>query len=613
MSDLPKFKKTFLFSDIEGSTRLAQKLGESYAIVLDRYRAIIHSAIAGYQGKVIDTAGDGFFAVFDEAASAIQFAVAAQRAFTAESWARGIKLKVRMGIHSGEAIATPTGYIGLEVHRASRVCNSAHGGQVLLSAATAQKVQKHLPRGVDIRELGEFMLKDFDIAETLYQLIIPGAPSEFPPPRTSLLTHTIAVLPFRNLSGDPEQDYFCEGMSEEIIIALGKIPDLQVVARSASFAFNGKSLDLHEIGQQLQATAILEGAVRKHGRQLRVTAELVDVETNINLWSGRFDRQVEDVFSVQDEIAQNIASALRVKLVSRQTRGIQNVQTNNIDAYDYYLRGRRFHAQFSRQGVEFAKQMFEKAIEEDNSYALAYCGLADCYAYLFMYVHSSGANLQAAQQLSLRAIELDPLLAEAHVSRGVALSLEGHFQESETAFERAIALDPQLFDAWYWYARVTFIQGKLEKAAHLFENANLVQPEDYQSALLAGQVYADLGLEARSHEARERGVSIAEHHLELNPGDTRALYLGANGLVALGQVEKGLSWLQRALALDPDDSMLLYNATCIYALTGQKENALDTLWRAIANGLTQRGWLENDSNLDSLRDEPRFKQLLDSI
>ncbi len=610
MSELPKKSRTFFFSDMEGSTRLAQKLGEAYAGILNHYHLTIRMALVRFHGREIDTAGDGFFAAFEDAGDAVAAAVMAQQAFLNESWAQRIELRVRIGLHTGEAIATPHGFIGLEVHRAARVCSAAHGGQVLLSEATRSEIGDRLPEGVGITELGTFMLKDFESTERLFQLLIPGTPDNFPPPRTSIPTHTIAVMPFRNPGNDPEQEYFCDGMAEEIIIALGKVPGLQVVARSSSFALKGEDLDPRETGRRLGATTLLEGTVRKVGHRLRINAELVDVTTGYNLWSGRFDRQIEDIFSVQDEIARNITTALRVKLTPKQVRSIQYVQTANVDAYDFYLRGRRLYNQFSQQSVVEAKEMFDKAIAEDANYALAYCGLAECYAYLYMYEETSTANLEAARQASLRAIALDPLLAEAYVARGLVLSLNSRYAESEAAFEQAIALDPQLFEAWYWYGRTTFVQGKLDKAVRLFETAHEMRPQDYQSILLAGQVYADLGLEDRARLARQQGVATAEKQLELDPADTRALYLGANGLVALGEKKKGLEWLSRALRLEPDDAMLLYNAGCIFALAGMESEALDSLERSVAAGLSQRGWLENDSNLDTLRQEPRFQRIL---
>ncbi len=610
MNNLPKHYRTFFFSDIEGSTKLIKRLGGDYAALLGRYHRAIRQALEQFDGEEVDTAGDGFFATFERPGEAVRTAAQVQRAFHSEYWAKEVNLRVRIGLHSGEAIATPDGYTGLDVHRAARVCSAAHGGQVLLSETTRALLGDDLPAGASIRELGSFLLKDFERSEKLFQLVIKGIPGSFPPPRTSIPTHTVAVLPFTNLSGDPAQEYFCEGIAQELIIALGKLPGLNVVSRSASFALEGEELEVREIAERLQATAILEGSVRKRDGQLRILVELVNAETGINLWSGRFDRPLKDVFSIEDEIAEQVARALRVKLVHPHEGAIQQMHSSNVTAYDYYLRGRRFYYQFSHKSVEFAIQMYRKAIEEDEDYALAYAGLADALAYRYLYVESSEENLQAAGTASRRAIELDPLLAEAYASRGLVLALQKRHPESEAMFERAIELDPQLFEAWYQYGRTTFVQGKLAKAAHLFETANEVRPEDYQSILLAGQIYHDMGLKKEALEARRRGVAIAEKHLQLNPGDTRALYMGANGLVNIGETTKGLDWLSRALTIEPADPMLLYNAGCIYALVGMTDTALDCLERSVAAGLTERGWFENDSNLDKVRPHPRFQALL---
>jgi adenylate cyclase len=605
---------TFLFSDIEGSTALLTRLGNRYARVLENYQKTIRGALAVFAGEEVDTAGDGFFAVFEDAGKAVATVVQCQRAFGTEPWATEVGLRVRMGLHTGEAIATPSGFIGIDIHRASRICSAAHGGQVLLSASTTRAAGKQLPEGVTIRLLGNFMLKDFTHPEELSQLIIPGTPSEFPLPRTEFPVPTLAVLPFVDRNVDSTQEHLCDGMAEEIIIALGKIPGLRVVARSSSFALKDQNLNIKEIGNRLNARYILEGSLRKNNGRIRVTAELVDTVTGYNLWSSGFDRKLEDIFTVQDDIADKVASTLRTKLVYKQVRAIKSVQTSNVRAYDFYLQGRRyFYDQFSPKGIEKAIQFFERAIDIDPEYALAYCGLANCYAYQYMYVDNKPEKMRRAQRASQRAIQLDPLLAEAFVAHGLTLSLDNRFPESEDAFDRAIDLDPQLFEARYLYGRVCFVQGKFEKAALLFEEANRLRPEDYQSALLAGQAYDDLGLPEKAVAARRRGIRSAAEQLKLNPGDVRALYLGANGLVALGEKEKGREWLERALELDPEDSMLQYNAGCIYSLLGMREEALECLEKSVAGGLTQRGWYANDSNLDGLRDHPRFKALLERL
>ncbi len=610
MVKYPTKTKSIFFSDIEGSTRLAQQLGESYALVLERHRIMIRMAFNKFNGREVDTSGDGFFIVFDSPEQALAAAVLIQTAFYSRPWAKKINLKVRIGLHYGQTLVTETSYTGLEVHRASRICSAGHGGQILVSKKMKDRLRNKLPEGLNFKRLGKFQLKDFDHPEEIFQVVIPGLPTEFPPLRIGLSRPNVAVLPFTNLSDDPEQDYYCDGISEEIILALDNIVGIGVVPRSSSFALKGVEADVRKKGRQLGATVVLEGTVRKLDNQLRVTVELVDVETGMNIWSDRYDRSVEDVFELQDEIAINIARALEVKFIPQSEHGIQQRQTHNIEAYDFYLKGRRYYYQFSKSSVKMALQMFKKAIEIDDEYALAYCGLSDCYAYLYMYDENSEENLRETNLASLQAIELSPLLAEAYTSRGVAQTLKSQYKKAEAAFEKAIELNPSLFDAWYHYARASFSQGKLDKAARLFDEASRHRPNDYQAVLLAAKAYEKLGIHLLAKKARLRGLVIVEKHLELDAGDTRALYLGANCLVALGQTDKAMEWLHRALTLEPEDPIILYNAGCIYAMLNMKNEALNCLEKSLKAGMTHRSWYENDSDLDSLRELPRFKALL---
>ncbi|MCB0595205.1 MAG: tetratricopeptide repeat protein [Lewinellaceae bacterium] len=612
-SNLPKQRLTFFFSDIEQSTALLAEQGESYAQVLQEYHNVIRMVLSEYGGQEVDTAGDGFFVVFGEAHKAAAAALLAQRAFAVQAWSRQIGFRVRMGIHTGDAIAMPSGYIGLEVHRASRICSAAHGGQILLSQPAVRSMRGAPPHEAELVDLGEFLLRGFQEPERLYQLTVPGLPAKFPPPRTEKPMPTIAVLPFVNLNPNPDKHYLGDGIAEEIIIALSKVPGLQVVARSSSFALKGQQLDVREAGRRLNASAVLEGSVQEANGKLRITASLVDAITGYNIWSGSFHRKMEDIFTVQDEIAENIAGNLKIKLISKRIRSVKSRQTQNIRAYDFYLRGRQHYYQFSPQGINQAMELFRQAIAIDQAYALAYCGLANCYAYHYMYMERKEQYLLAAGRASRRAVEIDPWLGEAHVAYGQALSLERHYEEARLAFEKALELDPKLFEARYLFARLLFIQGKLEDAAYWFEEANRARPEDFQSLLLAGQVYADLGRADKASAARRRGVEVAESRLLLDPDDSRALYLGANGLVALGETEKGLEWARQSLALAPEDPMVLYNAGCVFALLGRQVEAMECLEKAYEKGISQREWYENDSNLDGLRGLPQFRTLLERI
>jgi serine/threonine protein kinase/Flp pilus assembly protein TadD len=441
----------------------------------------------------------------------------------------------------------------------------------------------------------------------------PPAATETAPAPAAAAPKSIAVLPFVNMSADPENEYFTDGIAEEIINALTKIQALRVVSRTSSFAFKGKNQDIRKVGEQLNVGTVLEGSVRKAGTKLRVTAQLVSVTDGYQLWSERYDRELQDVFAIQDEIAGNIVKALRVVLSDAEKRAIQKAPTDNVQAYDYYLRGRQFFHQFRRTGIQFARRMFERALEIDPGYALAYAGVADCCSFLYMYWDGSKANLDGADAASRKALELDPELAEAHGSRGFAVSLSRRYDEARQEFETAIRLNPNQFEAHYLYARACIQEGKLEEAVRHYENAARVRPEDYQVLILMAAPLKGLGREQEVLATLRRGLEVAQRHLELNPDDVRALYLGAGALLQLGERERGLEWLRRAQGMDPEDPTVLYNVACGYANAREKEEALVCIEKAIQNGFGHKEWLENDSDLDSLRAEPRFQAMLQRL
>jgi serine/threonine protein kinase/Tfp pilus assembly protein PilF len=425
---------------------------------------------------------------------------------------------------------------------------------------------------------------------------------------------SLAVLYFENLSNSKEDEYFRDGMTEDVITELLKIKGLRVFPRATVFAFRDRPVTATQVGQQLNAAYVLGGSLRRAGNRLRITAQLIDTGDGFPVWAERYDRQLEDVFAIQDEIAQNIARELRLMLTEKEKLAIKKVPTADVQAYDHYLRGRQFFHQFRRKGFDFARQMFARAIVIDAGYARAYAGVADCCSFLYQYWEPSEANLKEADAASRKALELDPELAEAHASRGFAFSLNRRYKEAQEEFEKAIRLNPNLFEAYYFRARAYFAEGRLAEAAQAYEQASMVNPEDYQSPTLVAQVYNGLGRKAEAEASYRRGLQVAEKHLELNPDDARALYLGANCLCQLGEREKSLEWAARAIAIDPDDPGVLYNVACFYALQEERlEEAVDCLERAIKNGFGHKEWIRNDSDLNLLRSNPRFQVLLESL
>ena len=440
-----------------------------------------------------------------------------------------------------------------------------------------------------------------DFAEAVSGAVESGAASS--------PTKSIAVLAFANMSADRDDEYFSDGLSDEIINALTKIEDFNVVSRTSAFAFKGRSEDIRTIGRRLNVRSVLEGSVRRVGSRLRVTAQLISVDDGYHLWSERFDRELEDVFAIQDEIAENVASALEVVLSDEEKRALQKVPTQHLQAYDFYLRGRQFFYQFRKKSLEFACDMFRKAIEVDPEYALAHAGVADCCSFLYVYWGSNQEDLRQAEAASQRALELDPESAEAHAARGLAVSLSKRYDESEREFREAIRLNPNLFEPYYFDARAQFQKGEFERAVRLFERAGQVR-DDYQAHFFAAQSYAALRRMGEARVTYRKALAAVKRHLDLNPDDARAVTMGAVCLCRLGEKQEGLDWGQRAVAIDPEDAGVSYNVACLFALENEPEEAIRYLEEAVRGGFWHREWAEQDPDLDSLRDHPKYKAIL---
>jgi serine/threonine protein kinase/Flp pilus assembly protein TadD len=421
---------------------------------------------------------------------------------------------------------------------------------------------------------------------------------------------SVAVLYFENLSGSQDDEYFRDGMTEDIITELSKIKELQVFPRAAVLAYRDKPVTGPQVGRELNAACVLSGSLRRAGNRLRITAQLIHAQTGHSIWAERYDRELKDVFEVQDEIARSISQALRIQLSPQEEKAIARKQTENAQAYDYYLRGRQFFHQFRRKGFDFARQMFARAIVIDPQYARAYAGVGYCCSFLYMYWDSSEDNLNEADAATRKALELDPELAEAHAASGLAFALRRDFEKAQREFETAMQLDPKLYEAHYFYARTAFQRGDLGKAAELYEKASQLNPDDYQAVSLLVAVYHGLGREAEAEATERRALKLTEKHIEIHPDDARALYLGATILVRMGDHKRGFEWARRALDIDPEETSILYNVACVYSLLGRTEEAIGCLEKVMEHGTFYKNWAAKDSDLDNVRSDPRFQALL---
>jgi TolB-like protein/Flp pilus assembly protein TadD len=461
----------------------------------------------------------------------------------------------------------------------------------------------HVVRAV-MRALAKSPADRFPTLEAFAEALRSGAGEEAGAPARS-----VAVLPFVNSGGPAEDEVLSDGITEEIINALSRLEGLRVASRTSVFVFKGKAEDVRRIGHLLEVRAVVEGSVRRSGSRLRVSVQLVDVADGCLLWAERYDREMADVFAIQDEIAQRIAGALEVILSDDERAALSRVPTRDIRAYEYYLKGRQFFHQARRKSLQFAEEMFRRAIAHDPVYAQAWAGLADCASTLAMYYPGAAGEPGLADEASARALALDPRLPEAHAARGFALWQARRAEEAVVELEEARRLDPRQFEARYVLARLRFTEGKIAEAAELFEEAARVR-EDSQARFFAAQCYAALGRPADAEAAYRRALHVVRQHLELHPDDSRAATMCAVALCRLGEREEGLLWANRARAIDPDDSGVLYNVACLYALEGRRDDALACLEQAFQSGFGARDWIANDPDLESLRCDPRFQALL---
>jgi len=527
-----------LAADVVGYSRLMTNDEAGTLTALKSLRKnLVDPKISEHNGRVFKLTGDGMLVEFPSVVSAVACAVDLQSAMRARNVAEsGARIEFRIGINLGDIIVEDGDIFGDGVNVAARLESIAPIGGI----AVSQSVRDHVGKRLDLvfEDMGDRHLKNIERPIRVYNISIDrssgdGAGS------SGQERPSIAVLPFINMSGDPEQEYFSDGITEDIITDLSKVSGLFVVARNTAFTYKGKHVDVQEVAKRFGVNFILEGSVRKAGARVRVTGQLINGKDNGHVWADRYDRDLTDIFAIQDEITHAIVEQLKVKLLPQEKKSIGHTPTGNVEAYTYYLRGRQFFHRHSKSYYQLARRMFAKAVELDPAYARAYAGIADCDSFLFLH-YSAPVEIKGIFETSAKALALESGLAEAHASQALALSLEERYEEAMAEFEKAIALDPNSFEGHYFYARACFAEGKLERAVELFERAAEIKPDDYQSVCLLIQIYRSLGRADEKESAARRGIERAERELTLHPDNPRPAYLGAAALVTLGQNDRAM-------------------------------------------------------------------------
>jgi adenylate cyclase len=604
------------FADIAGYSEHAARDESSALRLVEILQDTASEIVPQFRGNIAKFVGDAVLAQFPSAELAVRAAITLSHGYVQRCDAIGHAEHLRIGVHLADvAIAADGDLYGDGVNTAARIQEAAEPGQVVISQDVWRQLRGR--REFRFQHLGDRSLKGIGNMD-IYVATVGDSSVSNPTVTENVRSQTprspirsLAVLPLVDLSAERDQEHFGDGVAEEILNALTKLDDLRVPARSSCFAFRGLNLDAREVGRRLAVEALLEGSVRKVGKRLRINVQLIDARNGYHLWSERFDREVADVFAIQDEIASSVVRALGVSTGKCEQRHFVKASTANVEAYEFYLRGRKLFQKWTRENINLAREMFERAVTLDPQFAAAWAGIATAHVHL--HGCDSEPHLEKAREASVRALKLDPQSAEAHVAAAQGLSMEQRYAEAAAKFERAIELDPNLFDAHYYYGRSCFKSGDLEKSLRLFRQAQSVRPEDYQAVYLEALVLMQLRGLNDARDAYQRGLESSQKHLAVNPHDARAYVLGAGAFARLGEIERAREWAERAMWMAPDDDAILYNAGCALAVVGEEERALDALQRAIHAGLSGGDWIPQDPDWERLRNHPRFQILVEQL
>jgi TolB-like protein/Tfp pilus assembly protein PilF len=514
MADLPTGTVTLLFTDIEGSTRLWEEHAVAMKAALARHDALLRHCIEDYDGHVFKTAGDAFCATFHTAHDALAAALDAQRALLREPWPEGAKLRVRMALHTGAVEVRDGDYFGAPLNRVARLLAAGHGGQTLLSESTHDLGRDHLPPLASVKALGAHGLKDLGRPEAVFQLCHPELPASFPPLRSESASApaqdkeapSIAVLPFLNMSRDEENEYFADGLSEELLNVLSKIRGLRVASRTSAFSFKGKDVDIPTVARKLNVGTVLEGSVRKSGKRVRVTAQLIEVASDSHLWSETYDRELEDIFAVQDDIAQSVVKELRAALLPErpdnaaqaaavEVRQAAAGRSDNPEAFQLYLQGKFFGDRVNQADTDKAIDFFQRALAIDPVFGLAWAGLA--------HVHQVQAGFgfapidegfERGRQAAQRALQVSPDLVEGHIELGkVYLMHDWNWPHADASLRRARELAPGNAEALREGAQLARILSRYDEASDLARRAVALDPLSARTQRQAAMIHFGFG------------------------------------------------------------------------------------------------------------------------
>jgi len=665
-----------MFTDIVGYTALMQANEQKAVAVIKHYNSSLEKLVSQYNGQVLNYYGDGSLCIFPTATDAANCALDLQKELKKDP-----AVPLRIGLHIGEVFFENEKALGDGVNVASRVQSLGQENTILVSGEFYDKIKNN--PSLSTVSLGRFDFKNVITSLEIFAvsnegLSIPqrskmeGKLKKTSGKKRFIITtsliilscaagfliyknfftakavtrsndQSIAVLPFVDMSAAKDQEYFSDGMSEELLNLLSKIPDLKVISRTSSFSFKGKNLDVRKIGEDLDVENILEGSIRKSGNTIRITAQLIEVQSGKHLWSETYDREflIKDVFVIQDEISKMIVDILKIKLSGKQTNQVARGFTKNTEAYEDYLKGRYHWNMRTDDGIKKSIGYFESAIKKDSNYAAAYAGLADTYLTLYDYeLMSIEESTSKAKEAAQRALKINPNLAEAHNSLAHINLHEWKWESAEKGFQKAIELDPAYVLAHHWYALCLTAIGKSNEAVDQMKIARELDP-------LSTRINADLGMAYLSAGKFDEAIQQEKITLELNPKASGAFWIRGMAYQQKKMFSEAIKDYQHALELAPGDANYLAALGHVYASSGNtsaarkvldtlfvenksvpvspfffaliyaglndKDKALEWLQKAYEEKSGSVRYLKMEPRLQNLRNEPRYIELMKKI
>jgi TolB-like protein/Tfp pilus assembly protein PilF len=638
-----------MFTDMVGYTTLGQR-NESLALaLLNEERGLIRPVLSKHNGREIKTIGDGLLVEFPNALDSVRCAydiLRKSREFNL-SLPKEKRVALRIGIHLGDVVDSEGDILGDAVNIASRIQSLAEEGGVCLTQQVFDQV--HNKFELPLKNMGKQTLKNVGTQIGIYQMVMPwDRTSEDSVTKIAGLDKKrIAVLPFTNISSDQNDEYFVDGMTEELISTISEISDLAVISRTSVMQFKkNTSKSVTDIGRQLNVGCLIEGSVRKAGNRVRVAVQLIEVESDKHLWVHNYDASLEDIFSIQIEIARNVADSLKVKLLATEEERMEEIPTLSAEAHDMYLRGLFFKEKSTEEGFEQAIRCFELAIEKDPVYALAYAEIASCYSSLgFFEMRPSVEAYLKAKEYSEKALSLDPRLVQAHIAISRILANSWKFADAEAELRLAVELNPNNAAAHYALSSRLYMTGKFDESISEVRVALALDPKSPGVHVMAGTVFLYAG-------KFDEAIQYYQTALEMNPNIALAHANLGLAYVRKGMLDMGISEIKKAIEFFHDRGPSVKNDLAYaYVKAGRIQEAKDLLSEllemrqkdneprpraaaAIAGIYSNLGeidksleWLEkayeehsgnlifiyNDFTYDNLRSDPRFRALLKKI